>query len=52
MANISDVRAAEKRLQEILDAFKDADSHELDRLGTELRSVSDEYMRAIQELEF
>ena len=50
MSTIDDVRAAEKKMREMLDALKDAQPKDLDRLQAELRSVSDEYAKAIREL--
>lgn len=52
MSTTEDLRATEKKLQEILDAFKDAAAHDLNRLSTELRNVSDDYTNMVRELEF
>ena len=50
MSTIDDVRAAEKKMHEILDALKDGQSQDLDRLQAKLRSASDDYAKAICEL--
>jgi len=52
MSTIDDVRAAEKKMQEILDAFKNAQPQDLDRLQAELRSASDAHAKAIRELKW
>ena len=52
MSTIAGVRETEKRLQEILSTMTDACGHDLDRLGTLLRNVTDDYAAAIRELEF
>ena len=52
MSTIADVRETEKKLEEILGTMKDAAAHDLDRLGTLLRNITDDYAAAIRELEF
>jgi hypothetical protein len=52
MSTIDNVRAAEKKMHEILDALKNAQPQDLDRLQAELRFVSDEHAKAIRELEW
>ena len=52
MATIDDVRAKEKKLQVILDAIRDAPMQDLNRLNTELKTVSDDYAKVITELTF
>ena len=52
MSTIDDVRAAEKKMHKILDSLKDAQPQDLDRLRAELRSVSDDYAKAIRELKW
>jgi hypothetical protein len=50
MATIQDVRAAEKKVQEALDALKKADAQEPNNLSVELRNATDEYARAVRGL--
>jgi len=50
MSTIDEVRAAEKRVQEILEALKKADAADPDYLGVELQKATDEYARAVREL--
>jgi hypothetical protein len=52
MSTIDDVRTAEEKMHKILDALKDAPPQELDRLNAELRAVSDDYEKAVRELEW
>ena len=52
MSTIDDVRAAEKTMHKILDSLKDAQPQDLDRLQAELRTVSDDYAKAIRELKW
>ena len=52
MSTIADVRATEKRLQELVSTMKDAAEYDLDRLATLLRNVTDDYTTAIRELDF
>ena len=52
MSTINDVRAAEKRLQEILDAIAHSQTHDLTRLSVELNEVTDDYTRVVGELRF
>jgi hypothetical protein len=44
------VRAAEKKVQEILDALKNAVASDPENLRQKLVSASDEYAKAIREL--
>ena len=48
MSTIEDVRAAEKKVQEVLDALKKADPQDLNHLSAELRNATDHYARAKQ----
>ena len=50
MSTIEDVRAAEKRVQTILDALKKAGARDPDNLAVELRKATDDYSRAVREL--
>jgi len=51
MSTIQDVRAAEKKVQEVLDALKKADAQDPNHLGVELRNATDEYARAVRGLD-
>jgi len=50
MSTIEEVRAAEKRVQKILDALKKADAQDPNHLSDELKKATDEYARAVREL--
>lgn len=50
MSTIEEVRAAEKRVQELLDALKKAGAEDPNNLASELKSATDEYARAVREL--
>jgi hypothetical protein len=50
MSTVEEVRAAERRLQEVLDALGRADPREQSRVGDELNKASDDYARAVREL--
>jgi hypothetical protein len=50
MSTIEEVRAAEKKVQEVLDALKKAGAQDPNHLSTELRNATDEYARAVREL--
>jgi hypothetical protein len=50
MSTIDEVRATERRLQEVLDALKRADPPDQNCVGDELNKVSDDYARAVREL--
>lgn len=50
MSTIQDVRAAEKKVQEIVDALKNASAGDPENLRQKLVSASDEYARAVREL--
>jgi hypothetical protein len=51
MSTINEVREAEKRVQEVLDALKKAGAQDPNNLGDELRKATDEYARAVRELD-
>ena len=50
VSTIQDVRAAEKKVQEILDALKNAGASDPENLRQKLVSASDAYAKAIHEL--
>ena len=50
MSTLQDVRAAEKKVQEILDALKNAGASNPENLMQKLASASDEYSKAIRDL--
>ncbi|MGC1452218.1 MAG: hypothetical protein WA830_19485 [Candidatus Sulfotelmatobacter sp.] len=52
MSTIDDVRAAEEKMHKMLDALKDAQPQDRDRLQIELRKLSDDYAKAIRELKW
>ena len=52
LSTINDLRAAEKRLQEILDAIQRSQTRDLARLSAELLEVTDDYTRVVGELRF
>lgn len=52
MSTISEVRAAEAKMKSILDALKTPEAEEPNYLDTELKCASDEYTRAVRELEW
>jgi hypothetical protein len=52
MSTINDLRAAEKRLQEILDAIRRSQTRDLARLSAELLEVTDDYTRVVGGLRF
>ena len=50
MSTIQEVRTAEKRVQEALEALKKASAQDPDHLSTELINATDDYARAVREL--
>ena len=50
MSTIEEVRAAETRVQKVLDALKKAGAQDPNHLADELLKASDEYARAVREL--
>jgi hypothetical protein len=51
MSTIEEVRAAEKKVREVLEALKKASSQDPNHLSTALKNATDEYARAVRELE-
>jgi hypothetical protein len=51
MSTIEEVRAAEKRVQKVLAALKKADAGDPNHLSDELKNATDEYARAVRELD-
>lgn len=51
MSTIYEVRAAEEKMNNVLEALKRADAQNSNHLGAEVRSASDEYARVVRELE-
>lgn len=52
MSTIDEVRAAEEKMKIILDGLKTSNGEDPNYLDTELRSASDEYTRAVRDLEW
>jgi hypothetical protein len=50
MSTIEEVRAAEKRIQIVLEALKKADARDASDLSAELQKATDEYAKAVREL--
>ena len=50
MSTIADVRAAEKKVQDVLDALKKAGAQDPNHPSTELKNATDDYARAVREL--
>jgi hypothetical protein len=50
MSTLADVRAAEKKAQEVVDALKKAGAQDPNHLCTELKNATDDYPRAVREL--
>ena len=50
MSTIEEVRTAEKKVQEVLDALKKAGAQDPDRLSADLKNATDDYARAVREL--
>ena len=51
MSTIEEVRAAEKKVQEIVKALRTARPDGPDNLPAQLRDATDEYARAVRELQ-
>jgi hypothetical protein len=49
MSAIADVRAAEKKVQDVLDALKKTGAQDPNHLSTELKNATDDYPRAVRE---
>jgi len=50
MSTIEEVKAAEKRVERVLEALKSAGAQDPNHLGDELRNATHEYARAVREL--
>lgn len=50
MSTIDEVRSAERKVQEILEALKRAIAEDQDHLASELQKATDEYAKAVREL--
>jgi hypothetical protein len=50
MSTIEEVRAAEKRVEKVLEALKRAGAQDPNHLSDELRNATDEYATAVREL--
>lgn len=50
MSTIAEVRAAAKRVEKVLEALKRAGAQDPNHLSDELRNETDEYARAVREL--
>ena len=50
MSTIEEVRAAETRVHELLEALQKAEAGDQNHLSDELKTASDEYARAVREL--
>jgi hypothetical protein len=51
MSTIQEVRAAERKLQEVFDALKKADARDPNHLSAELTKATDEYAKALRRLD-
>jgi hypothetical protein len=51
MSTIEEVRAAETRVQKVLDALKKAGARDATDRSAELRKATDEYAKAVRELD-
>ncbi len=52
MSTLNEVRAAEEKMETILNGLKTSGAEDANYLGTELKSASDEYARAVRDLEW
>ena len=52
ISTIKEMRAAEVKMKSVLDALKTAKVEEPNYLDTEVKCASDEYTRAVRELEW
>jgi hypothetical protein len=50
MSTIEEVRAAERRVQILVDALRQAPAHDPNSLADELKKATDEYARVVREL--
>ena len=51
MSTIEEVRSAEKKVNEVLESLKKAGAEDPNHLGPELRKATDDYARAVRELD-
>jgi len=51
MSTIEEVRVAEKRVQDILQRLRDVGANDPNHLNEELQKSTDDYARAVRELE-
>ena len=51
MSTIEEVRAAEKKVKEVLESLKKAGAQDPNHLSTELRKATDDYAKAVRELD-
>lgn len=51
MSTIEEVRAAEKRVQELVNALRQAGAQDPDDLSTQLMNATDDYARVVRELD-
>jgi hypothetical protein len=51
MSTIEEVRAAEKKVKEVLESLKKAGGQDPNHLSTDLRKATDDYARAVRELD-
>lgn len=52
MSTIQDVRVAEAKMKCVMDALKTAETEEPNYLAAELECASDEYTKAVRDLEW
>lgn len=50
MSTIQEVRVAEKRVQDALEALKQVDPNDSELLSRQLQDATDEYAKAVREL--
>ena len=50
MSTIEEVRSAEKKVQKVVDALKEAGAQDPNHLRAELMNATDEYARLVREL--
>lgn len=50
MSTIQEVRVAEKRVQDALEALKQVDPNDCELLSRQLQDATDEYAKAVREL--
>ena len=50
MSTVEEVRAAEKKLQDLLNALRMAGANDPNNLSVQIQTASDEYAKAVREL--